>query len=169
MSDYTKNPLQGRTVIGTFTETWDAESALEDLKFAGFDGRVRYVLNDTVSVPDDTKIHGGFQSYFARIHGFEDHDEYLDSKGNFSVNPEAEDYFAETYEKKFHVLLVQTTDDIDKAIDTIRIHHGEIEVRHWSFFTAMAGDNRRLPGESYQQPPKLHPTNAIEVPLDSTL
>lgn len=161
--------LQGKTVIGVFTESWDAESAYEDLKFAGFEGRVRYIQNEDQGVPNDTKALGGFQTYFARVHGFDSHEDFMDSEGQFSVNPEAEEYFAETYDKKFHVILVQTSDDIDKAIDIVRVHHGEVEVRHWAFFNAMAKDEHRIAGENFQQPPRLHPTTAIELPRDSIL
>jgi hypothetical protein len=159
----------GRTIIGTFTETWDAESALEELRCIGFEGRLRYAVNDDAGIANDTRIHGGFQSYFARLHGFEDESESSDSRGHFSVNPEAEQYFAETYEKKFHVLLVQARDDMEKAFDAIRRHHGNVEVRDGSFLAAMSEDDRPLQSKAHQNPTKFHPTTVIDPPLNSTL
>lgn len=168
MQDDPKHPLQGRTVIGTFTETWDAESAYEDLKFAGYEGYLRYVKHDDPPGADDTKTQGGFHNYFAKVYGFDDHEDYEDSRGNFTVNPEAEEYFSEAFTKKLHVLLIQVNDTIDKAIDIIHLHHGKVEVKHWSFFTAMAKDEHVIPGETYQKPPRIHPTRAISMPRDET-
>lgn len=169
MNDSIRNPLRSQTVIGTFTETWDAESAVEDLKFAGFDGQLRYVQHEDQGIANDTKEHGGFQNYFAKVYGFDDHEEYKDSACNFTVNPEAEEYFNEAFAQKHHVVLVQAADDIDKVIDTIRIHHGQVEVRHWAFFSNMLDDDRRSLIEPLSQPPRIHPTQAIEPPKDSTL
>lgn len=169
MLDQTSNPLQGRTVIGTFTETWDAESALEDLKFAGHDGYIRYVKHEDHGQVDDTRIAGGFNSYFAKIHGFESQDEFQDSDGTFTVNPDAEEYFSETFTKKLHIILVQTQDTLDKAIDIIHMHHGKVEIKHWSFFNAMVKDEHRVDGETFQEPPRIHPTQAIVMPREESL
>lgn len=168
MHDQPKYPLQSRTVIGTFVETWDAESALEDLNFAGFEGHTRYVKQDDKPLTtDDSKAQGGFKDYFARVHGFENPSEYDDSAGNFTVNPDAEEYFSEAFSKSLHILLVQAGEKIDKAIDIINLHHGKVEIKHWSFFNSMAIDEHLTPGETFEQPPRLHPTQAIITPRDA--
>lgn len=153
----TSHEYDGQTIIGTFSDKWDGDSAFEDLKFAGFDGRVRYVHRKVEGVPDDTKSYGGFPTYFAEMHGFESEEDYKDSRDTFSVNPEAEDYFLEAFDNCLHVILIQALDDAEKAIEIIRIHHGRVEVKPWVFFARASEEESLVPTkiEGMPIPPKM--------------
>jgi len=167
ISDHTQ-----RTIVGFFSEAWDAEGALEDLNFAGFEARVRYIENDNASLSDSSKDLGGRlrdkTGFFARLYGFDDEDEYLDSRGNWTVSPEAEEYFTHAFERKHHVILIQADEDAAKAIDILRQHHGKVEEQNFGFLLSTQADRRRaVEGNTFGQT-NFHQTLGIEPPLQSS-
>lgn len=126
--------MEKSTIIGIFSETWDTERAMEDLNYAGFEGRIRLVENDTAGHPDNSKQKGGVNSFFARLFGFDDEEEYLDARGNWSVSPEAEQFFFDQYHRRYHVILVLALGDKAKAISILQHHNARVEEQQSTFF-----------------------------------
>ena len=123
------------TIIGFFSDAWDAERALENLRAAGFNEHLRYIQNESNGHGDSSKTKGGISTFFAKIYGFEDEDEYSDARGNWSVSPEAEAYFAEAYHLKHHVLLIHTAPEkSQRATEILRQHNGKVEQQTAGFF-----------------------------------
>jgi hypothetical protein len=155
------------TLIGFFSDSWDAERAVEELNFAGFGERLRYIENDNPAPSDSSRDKAGLTGFFAKVYGFDDEDEYLDSRGNVTVNPEAEQYFTEVYERKNHVVLIQAIDDAAKAIEILHHNHARIEEQSFAFFGSVADDSfRRVEGNAYPSHSSYHQTLSIEPPMD---
>lgn len=163
-----RDPRDKATIIGFFSEAWDAERALEDLAYAGFEQRLRYIQNDYHPHDDSSKKKPDLNGFFAKIYGFDTEDEYLDSRGNWTVSPEAEAYFTAAYERKHHIILIQAREDGDRAIEILHHHHAQVEEQNFAFFNAVAqGQDRALEAQARGIPPKYHQTKAIEPPLES--
>ncbi|MBC7660970.1 MAG: hypothetical protein H7249_14835 [Chitinophagaceae bacterium] len=160
---------ESSTIIAFFSESWDAQRAIEDLKFAGFEGDIRYVENDNISHPDDSKSKAGVTGFFAKLYGFNSEDEEVDSKGKWTVSPEAEEYFTDVYHRKNHVILVKGERDAkkEKAIEILNHHHGRIERQSFAFFNAVTADqDRPIEDGVHNIPPHYHPTTSIEPPVE---
>ncbi|RYZ59643.1 MAG: hypothetical protein EOP07_03290 [Proteobacteria bacterium] len=156
------------TLIGFFSDAWDAERAVEELNFAGFAERLRYVENDNPAPHDNSRDKAGLTGFFAKVYGFDDEDEYLDSRGNWTVNPEAEQYFTEVYDRKNHVVLIQAEDDAAKAIEILHNNHARIEEQSFAFFNSVSDDRfRAVEGNSYPTHSSYHQTASIEPPIDT--
>lgn len=156
------------TIIGFFSDAWDAQAALEDLKFAGYEQRLRYIQNDLHPEHDSSKHKPNASGFIARIYGFENEDQYMDSRGNWTVNPEAEDYFLEAFERKNHIILIQAQQDADHAIEILRKHHAKVEEQNFAFFAAAADEqNRILEGNQRAIASNYHQTAGIEPPVKS--
>ena len=162
------NPQDNATIIGFFSDAWDAQAAVEDLKFAGYDQRLRYIQNGHHPQHDSSKEKPTVSGFMARIYGFADEGEYKDSRDNWTVNPEAEDYFLEAFERKNHVILIQANQDGDHAIEILRKHHGKVEEQTLAFFAAASDDpNRVLESNSRNIASNYHQTAGIEPPRGS--
>ncbi len=161
------------TIVGFFSEAWDAEGALEELNFAGFEQRIRYIENGNARHSDSSKGQGGrlreVDGFFARLYGFDSEEEYLDSRGNWTVSPEAEEYFTKAYERKHHVIFIRTNNDAAKAIEILHQHHGKVEEHPFAFFSSLqSGDDEHfIEGNSTGLSAPYHQTALLEPPVQA--
>lgn len=164
----TGNPHDKSTVIGFFSDAWDATAALEDLTFAGFGPRLRYIQNDHHPQHDSSKHKPSVSGFIARIYGLDSEEGHLDSRGNWTVNPEAEAYFTEAFERKNHVILIQVIQDADRAIEILHKHHAKVGEENFAFFAASAEDNMRVMDRHCRSiGSNYHQTASLEPPLES--